>query len=413
MMIIAAGLTGCKAIPEHRAESTDFSSQRLDRIREAMDARIEADRFAGAVGMIVHKDQTVLLDSYGYLDRESNTPMPADAIFRIASMTKPITSVGIMMLVEQGKISLIDPVSKYLPELAEMQVAVSSGKDPSDGEYTLVPANKPITIYDLLRHTSGFGYGFLYDTAVDRMYNEHRLGNADSTSSEFITTISQIPLKHQPGTVWEYSFSIDVLARVIEVVSGKPIDEYFQTHIFAPLGMIDTGYFVPESKLDRLASVYYTDPQLGMSREDRINAQDVTTPPTFLAGGSGLFSTASDYARFCRMLLGGGQLDGHRLLAPSTVRLMTSDHIGRISEDTRWVRIGSGYGFGLGFAVRLADGGSPFIGSQGDYGWAGAWGTGFWVDPKHDLIGIFMIQNYWQHTYRNEFRTLVYQAMNE
>jgi len=228
-----------------------------------------------------------------------------------------------------------------------------------------------------------------------------------------VTAISKLPLKHQPGTVWEYSFASDVLARVIEVIAEQPIDDFFAEQIFEPLGMIDSAYFVPESKLDRLASAYYTDPQTGLMRENFTNAQDATKAPAFLGGGYGLYSTASDYARFCRMLLNNGELEGTRLLAPSTVRLMTSDQLGSISENTRWITLGTGYSFGLGFAVRLGEGNSPFVGSTGDYSWAGIWGTGFWIDPKEDLVGVFMIQNSGQLKYRNEFRTLVYQAMVE
>ena len=416
--LLAASLTaaGCHA-PVHSGLLNGFCPERLDRLRSGLQQQVDDGHFAGAVAMIVRDDETVLLESFGMRDRETAEAMPVDAIFRIYSMTKPVTSVAIMMLQEQGRLSLRDPVSKYLPELGELEVAVPPSAGGAESELSRVATAKRITIYDLLRHTSGLTYGSFGDSPVDRLYVERNLLDREGTLDGFITQLSTLPLKHQPDTVWEYSVSTDVLARVVEVVSGTPINVFFNERIFEPLGMVDTAYFVPESKLARLATIYRVDPDAGLVRADDINARDATQIPKLLAGGTGLFSTARDYARFCRMIARGGELDGERLLAPSTVNLMTTDHLGTIPHNDRTGMrhkiLPRGHGFGLGFAVRLEPGGSPDNGTQGNYFWKGSAGTGFWIDPQERLIGVFMIQNFRQSQYRDrdQFKSLVYQAL--
>jgi CubicO group peptidase (beta-lactamase class C family) len=332
--------------------------------------------------------------------------MTKDAIFRIYSMTKPFTSVAAMMLAEEGRFRLNDPVGKHLPALANLKVGVEK-PNPEGGAPTVeqVAATRQPTIQDLLRHTSGLTYGVFGRGAVKTLYNQAGVGGRNDSNADLVEKLGKLPLMFQPGTTWEYSHSTDVLGRLVEVASGMPLDRFFQERIFAPLGMKDSGFSVPAEKLDRLAQAG-NHPETG--QPERV--LDVTSPPKYVSGGGGGVSTTIDYLRFCRMMLSGGELDGVRLLGRKTVELMTSDHLGPINGPS--FLPGAGYGFGLGFAVRTEPGGPASPGSVGEYYWGGFAGTHFWIDPKEKLIAVFMIQAPSQQPYYPSLiRMLVNQAV--
>lgn len=400
-------------------ETVGLSSNRLAHIRSVMSKHVAEKRIPGASGLIARRGKIAYQETFGMADVEAGKPMRMDTIHRIYSMTKPITSVAVMMLYEEGKFQLNDPVGKYLPEFAKMQVAVEE-KDPQTGKPVMKtsPAKRPMTIRDLLRHTAGLTYGVFGDTLVDQQYRKARiLGQANL--AEFVTQLSAIPLQYEPGTRWHYSVSVDVLGRLVEVLSGKPFDQFLQERIFAPLEMNDTGFTVPASKKDRLAKLYT------LTKEGQLQPSPICATPQeciekfpnavpsvfqslgMLSGGGGLTSTAYDYLRFCQMMLNNGQLGGKRLLSRKTVQLISSDNLGTIPG------LGPGTGFGLGFAVSKAPGEAGMMGSPGEYNWGGAAGTRFWIDPQEELIGIFMIQIL-PHTgleYGSEFRVLTYQSI--
>ena len=373
--------------------------------------QIANGRFPGAVVLIARKGKIVYFEAFGQRDPVANTPMSKDAIFRLYSMTKPFTSVAAMMLAEEGKLTLADPVSKYLPPLANLQVAVA-GKD-ADGKttYTLLKAEHPITIQDLLRHTSGFVYGpFTPNERVKAAYSALGVDWRDVTPAEQIERLAQAPLAHQPGTVWEYGLSTDVLGRVVEKVSGMPLGAFLAERTFAPLKIRDTAFIVPTEKVARLAQPFPADKETGKP----ITLLDVTVPQKNDAGGAGSAGTAADYARFLQMMLNGGQLDGARVLSRATVAYMTSDHLDTIKPA---ILLAPGYGFGLGFAVRKGNGVASVPGSTGEYNWGGAAGTGFWVDPKEQLVVVIMTQTVpgiaAQRIDRALWRQAVYQALGD
>ena len=396
-------------LPTAKPEQVGLSSQRLERVGQSFKAQIEKGRFPGAVAVIVRKGKLAYFETFGQRDPATGAPMPKDAIFRLYSMTKPFASVGAMMLVEDGKLTLADPVSKYLPQLATLQVAVP--KQDADGKttYTLVPAERPITVQDLLRHTSGFVYS---NNTTNQRVKEAYLATGvdwrDVTPAEQIERLAKVPLAHQPGTVWEYSLSTDVLGRVVETVSGMPLSAFLGQRLFAPLKMTDTAFVVPKQKVSRLAQPFATDKATGKP----IELLDVTVAQKNDAGGAGSAATAGDYARFLQMMLNGGQLDGVRVLGRATVAYMTADHLDTIKPAIPVLQ--PGYGFGLGFAVRKGGGVNNTIGSAGEYNWGGAAGTGFWIDPKEQLIAIMMTQTVpgpAQRVDRALFRHAVYQAI--
>ena len=396
-------------LPTAKPEQVGLSSQRLERVGQSFKAQIEQGRFPGAVVVIVRKGKIAYFETFGQRDPATGAPMPKDAIFRLYSMTKPFASVGAMMLVEDGKLTLADPVSKYLPQLATLQVAVP--KQDADGKttYTLVPAERPITVQDLLRHTSGFVYS---NNTTNQRVKEAYLATGvdwrDVTPAEQIERLAKVPLAHQPGTVWEYSLSTDVLGRVVEAVSGMPLSVFLGERLFAPLKMTDTAFVVPKQKVSRLAQPFATDKATGKP----IELLDVTVAQKNDAGGAGSAATAGDYARFLQMMLNGGQLGGVRLLSRATVAYMTADHLDTIKPAIPVLQ--PGYGFGLGFAVRKGGGVNNTIGSAGEYNWGGAAGTGFWIDPKEQLIAIMMTQTVpgpAQRFDRALFRHAVYQAI--
>jgi CubicO group peptidase (beta-lactamase class C family) len=408
-LTLLVGVAGAEPLPTAKPEQVGMSSQRLERVGQSFKAQIAKGRFPGAVAVIVRKGKLAYFESFGQRDPATGVPMSKDAIFRLYSMTKPFASVATMMLVEDGKLTLADPVSKYIPQLGNLQVAVPVRDAEGKTTYTLVPAERPITIQDLLRHTSGIVYS---NNTPNQRVKEAYLANGvdwrDVTPAEQIERLAKVPLAHQPGTVWEYSLSTDVLGRVVEAVSGTSLGAFLSERLFAPLKMTDTAFLVPKAKVSRLAQPFATDKETGKP----ITLLDVTVAQKNDAGGAGSASTIGDYARFCQMLLNGGQLDGVRILGRATVAYMTSDHLDTIKPAIPTLQ--PGYGFGLGFAVRKGGGVNSTIGSAGEYNWGGAAGTGFWVDPKEQLVAIMMTQTVpgpAQRFDRALFRHAVYQAI--
>jgi len=406
-LALLAGPALAQPLPQARPEQVGLSSERLGQVGRVLREEIEKGKFPGAVALVARKGRIAYYESFGVRDPETRAPMTRDSIFRIYSMTKPITSVAIMMLQEQGRLVLTDPVSKFLPPLAHLQVAVEK-KDPSSGQTTveLVPAQREITIQDLLRHTSGFTYGArTTNAAAKEAYARAGVDARDLSNAELVDRLATVPLVHQPGAAWEYSRSVDVLGRVVEVISGKSLGAFFAERIFRPLAMKDSGFFVPKERLGRVAQSLPTDPTSG----EKISLIDVTTQPRYESGGGGAVSTTDDYVRFAQMLLDGGHLGAARLLSRTTVAFMASDHLGPISATMRR----PGYTFGLGFQVRKDLGLDGQSGSVGEYGWAGAGGTYFWIDPKEQLIAILMTQAPGPSRlyYRQLFKELVQQAL--
>jgi CubicO group peptidase (beta-lactamase class C family) len=415
-----------QGLPQGTPESAGLSPERLARIKTAMDAEVAQNRVAGGVGLIARKGKVVWFESFGMADKEAARPMQKDAIFRIFSMTKAVTGVAVMTLYEDGRFALSDPVSRYLPEFATMRVAVERA-DPATGRSVLshtVPAVRPITILDLLRHTSGFNYEGPHDEKGNLVYQTAGLnagGGNDFPLSEFTKRLAQAPLVHQPGAIWDYSYSMDVLGRLVEVVSGQPLDQFFADRIFKPLRMDDTGFYVPQQKLGRLAALYNPSPK-GVARADAVAQEAARRKPALLMGGAGLVSTAMDYARFTQMLLSGGVLEQTRLLSPTTVDLMRSDVLGSLPKALIRLPVGdgppvvaelppAGYGFGLTFAVSRGPDQTGAVGSKGEYNWAGAAGTTFWIDPDEQLVGVLMIQTMFDLTMGSKFKQLAYQAI--
>ena len=401
-----AAPAAAQQFPLAEPEEVGLSSERLQRIDEAFRSYAEEGRIAGAVGMVLRRGKLVYTGAWGMRDVAAGDPLEANDIFRIASMTKPITSVAVMMLYEEGRFFLSDPVGRYLPELANVQVAKLWEATSADDVPT-ERAGRPITIQDLLRHTSGLTYGNFSDTVVDSLYRRTNVGR-QPTLTDMVEQLGELPLAYQPGTRWHYSLATDVLSRLVEVVSGQSFDVFLRERIFAPLGMVDTGFHVPAPEHNRLTRVYgHQGPALTLTIGDTLGFK---RPPTRFSGGGGLVSTAHDYARFAQMLLNGGELDGARILGRKTIELMTVDHL----EDgmpTGFLQ--PGWGFGLGFTVKIAAGLDGMPGSVGNYYWYGIRGTSFWVDPEEDLIGVFMIQirPNLDVTFRRQFKRLVYQAL--
>ena len=390
-LAMEARANGKDPLPRVDPASVGLSAERLARIGTALKAEIEKGQLPGAVVAIARRGKLAYFESFGALDPETKAPMRPDAIFSIASMTKPIVSVGIMMLHEEGKLSIADPIGKHLPKLKDMKVA--EFKTDASGAFTFetkTPKRQP-TIQDLLRHTSGIPYGARGNTPVHKMWPPSSSGTATAyTGAEFIDKISTLPLLYEPGTVWDYSLSVDVQGLIIEAVTGQPLGVFLAERIFNPLGMVDTAFAVPDAKKDRYAGVYPINPTTG--KPQSVLHARTGKPLKLDCGGGCLASTASDYIRFSQMLLNGGELEGKRLLGKHTVAYMTSDHLGPEVQNNIYVLDASrvGYGFGLGFAVRRQDGISGVAGSQGDYNWGGAYGTYFWNDPKEQLTVVYM-----------------------
>lgn len=364
---VAAGAAAAAELVRGDPASLGFDPAALAAIDQRIDTDAKNGRFPGAALAIVRRDHLVHWRSYGRRTPDGGEPMPDDAIYRIYSMTKPITSIAVMQLVEAGKLKLKAPLSDYLPQFADMKVYENG---------TEVPARRPITIADLLRHTSGLTYDFTGDSHVHQLYREHDLPNTRRTCAEFVTEIAALPLLHHPGVAWAYSMSTDVLGCVVEVVSGMPLDRYLKAHLFEPLGMVDTDFHVSADQAGRVA-----EPNAGITLTDAVEV------PRLERGGAGLLSTMSDYLRFTRMLANGGSLDGVRVIGADTLAQMTRNHLTGGQG-----RPATAYGFGYGFEVRIADAGSDYPGNIGDYGWSGSAGTTFWIDPVAELIVVFMVQ---------------------
>lgn len=366
------------------AESLGFSATRLARIEAWDQARIDAGDLTGAVVAIARGGKLAYIRALGYQDRAKTIPMKSDSIFWIASMTKPITSVAAMILVEEGKLGLDTAVAQYLPALKDMQVGVVK-TDPATGNVDIKrePPERPMTVRDLLRHTSGLVYPPQFtDAPINRLYRRAHF-QPDNTLAEFVASLADLPLAHQPGKVWEYSWGVDVLARVVEVASGQQFAQFLESRIFDPLHMVDTGFYVPEAKIGRLVEAPLPrDPQFDVTRQRKL-----------LSGGGGLVSTAADYLRFCQMLLNGGELDGVRVLSPETVQEMTTNSLPPdIHLVGNLIGPNGGSSWGLGFSVRTDPASSNVPGSVGSYSWNGLWGTYFWIDPAERLIAVQMIQ---------------------
>ena len=377
--------------------------QRTARMRAIVQDEVARRRLPGAVLLIARHGKIGVFDALGVQDPATGVAMAQDAIFRLYSMTKPIVSVAVMMLMEQGKFLLCDPVAKYLPEFSGQQVAVERG-----GIVTLQPVARPATVHDLLRHTAGLTYEFSGDSAVQRMYRKQqvnvRLAGQDNAAA--MRVLAGIPLMFQPGSVGDYSRATDVLGRLVEVWSGQSLGEFLRCHILEPLGMHDTGFSVPSGQHARIAQPFAQDPDGGALAD----MFDVREAPLQESGGGGLVGTARDYARFLQMLLNKGHLGEVRLLGPRTVDYMTCDHLGAIPANDSLLEPGEG--FGLGFAVRTAAGVTPVPGSVGTYYWSGMGGTSFFVDPAEDMFAVMMMQGINQRSYyRQQFRNLVYSTL--
>jgi len=399
---LAAGL------PVTTPEQVGLSAERLGQIGKVLREDVERGRISGAVILVARKGKVAYLEPVGYRDKAAGAPMTADAIFRMASMTKPIVTVAALSLAEEGKLLLSDPVSKFIPALASRQVGIEQ-KDPATGQttLTLVPAEREMTIQDLMRHTSGITYGNRGTSQVHKMYPESsNWSSLNLTSAEFVERLAKAPLLHQPGTTWDYSLSTDVLGLVVEAVSGKPLGVFLDERIYKPLKMTDTAFVVPAEKRARIAQPLPVHPETGKPYV----VPDPTVPRKFDCGGGCAVSTAGDYVRFAQMLLNRGTLDGVRILGAKTVQHMTSDHLGSISRGPNYFT-GIGYTWGLGVAVREDNGLAPTPGSAGDYYWPGAYATYFWVDPKEELVAISLLQAPFGRHYNQLVRHLVLQAI--
>ena len=406
-------LAAAQSLPTASPERVGLSGERLQMLSEVLKADVAANKIPGAVLLVARQGKVAWFDAVGKLDATAGTPMPKDGVFRIYSMTKPITTVAAMMLVEDGRLKLDDPVATWLPEYASMTVGIE--KPGADGKPVLetVPARRPITVQDLMRHTSGLTYGFFGPGLVKQAYNAAGLGAGDPDNAEFSQRLAKLPLAYQPGTTWDYSHSTDILGRVVEVVSGQSLYSFMKVRLLDPLGMKDTSFYVSDApRQARIAEPLSTDRSFGVGAD--INDPRVTR--RLESGGGGLVSTASDYARFLQMLLNGGSLDGKRYLGPRTLALMTSDHsnAGAGIVPGPLYLPGAGYGFGLGFAVRRNEGEAPYPSGAGEYNWGGAGGTYMWVDPKNEMFVVLMLQSpkYRVH-YRSLTRNMVYAALHK
>ncbi len=440
ILVSAVPLAFGRELPTTQPSRVGMSSERLQRLTDHMNQAVAQGVMVGGLGMIARNGRIVYRETYGQSDREAAKPMAMDDIFRIYSMSKPMTSVAVMMLYEEGYFFLNDPVARYIPELANLVVATSTadgetvavsdgttsstvgvGDESKEGQ-TRKPSRQP-TIRDLLSHTAGFSYGFFGNTEVDKQYRAADLMQAGDTLEQFVTQLGKIPLQYDPGTRWHYSVSVDIQGRLVEVVSGMRFGEFLQKRLFEPLDMVDTSFTVPQEKLDRLAQIYSpegTEEGASAFLTPNTSSTLVVSPAsvndsfmagaTFESGGGGLVSTARDYMRFSQMMLNGGELDGVRILSPKTVELMTINHLG----DMEMGFGRRGVGFGLGFAVALDQGRIGELGSVGEYNWGGAAGTRFWIDPEEQLIGIFMVQSIPHRTrLGSDFKNLTYQAIVE
>jgi CubicO group peptidase (beta-lactamase class C family) len=434
VMLVMAPVSA-KEMSSTKPERQGFSSERLTKLTQLMNAKVEDGTMVGGMGMIARNGKIIYSQTYGQADREAGKVMTDDAIYRIYSMSKPITGVALMMLYEEGKFRLNDPIAMYIPEMANLPVALSTGGTGvvSDGTTSIAigsgdeslvgqtrKAKRQPTIRDLMTHTAGLTYGIFGNTEVDQAYRKAGL-LGDMDLKEFVTVLGKLPLQYDPGSQWHYSVSVDVQGYLVEVLSGMKFSEFLEQRIFAPLDMQDTAFKVNEGNKDRLAQLYkpegvtadnYFSPATGSGLEiaDAFISAGYIYGGKFESGGGGLVATARDYLRFSQMMLNGGELDGVRILSPKTVDLITTNHIGDLG-----LGYGSkGIGFGLDFAVVLNPGEVGEVSSAGEYNWGGAAGTRFWIDPQEQLIGLFMVQSIPHRTrLADDFKVMTYQALVE
>ncbi len=386
-----------------RPQDAGFHPARLGRLADALQRQIDSHRLPGAVAMIGRRGRVAWTHCAGVLDPSHRAPMRPDALFRIYSMTKPIVSMAIMMLVEEGRLALADPLEKFVPAFGSVKVSVPTGD-----EHRLEPLQRPITVQDLLRHTAGLTYDFVGNLEVHRLYARARLADRSLDNAAQIARLATLPLAHQPGARWEYSRATDVLGRLIEIVSGRSLGEFLTQCVLGPLGMIDTAFHVAPENRHRVAEPHKQDPDSAAV----VSLIDVLQKPAFESGGGGLISTMADYTRFLKLLAGGGRLGSERLISRDTLAFMTADHLGGIPSSSPL--LAPGHGFGLGFAVRTQAGVAPLPGSVGSYFWGGIAGTTFWVDPVRELFALMMVQAPGQRDeYRALFRTMVYAALDD
>ena len=408
---ISVGVFAADPLPRAKPETVGMSSERLARIGEALRADVEKGRLPGAVVAVARKGKLVYYQSFGYLDKDAGTKMQNDAIFSIASMTKPMVAVGALTLLERGQLEIDEPVGNYLPQLSKMQVAVLKANDGGAG-FDTVAAQRQVTIQDLMRHTSGIIYGGRGATPVHKLYPaSSSAAGTGMTGKEFIDKLGSLPLLHQPGSTWDYGFGLDVLGVVIEKISGQPLGQYLEAQVFKPLGMKDTAFAVPPEKAKRYAKPFANDPDTGKPQF----VLDLTKPLRFECGGGCAASTAGDYLRFAQMLLDGGKLEGKRILSRKTVEYMLANQLApnTVNLIANADPTSADMGFGLGVAVRTTPGIVRKVGSVGEFSWNGAYGTSWWADPKENLAVVFMAQTpgpiRWH--YRYVLNALVEQAI--
>jgi CubicO group peptidase (beta-lactamase class C family) len=396
-------------------EAVGLSSLRLQRINMLMQEYIEQQKLAGVITLVARRGQIAHWGCFGQIDAEANKPMQPDAILRLFSMTKPITSTALLMLYEEGHFQLDDPVSHFIPGIAKMKVC----DDPTAADLRLVEQEQVMTMRQLLTHTSGLPSESPDDSALGMLYKQAQLPNYERTLHEMVQILVELPLMFQPGTRWRYSLATDVVGYLVELISGMPFDAFLEQRIFGPLGMKDTGFFVPPEKLERLAAVHGSAERGGLVRIDTAWLTLSSPPIRFLSGGGGLVSTAADYLRFAQMLLNGGELGGTRLLSRKTIELMTRNHLSPSllpsyrfdsPQSAHYLR---GHGFGLGVRVMEDVAQSGVLGSKGEYGWSGAANTCVWIDPKEEMICLLLPQHMplWYYPIDRQFKVLVYQAI--
>jgi CubicO group peptidase (beta-lactamase class C family) len=389
-------------LPHAKPESIGLSHRGLQRMSDAFRREIDKGTIPGATIMVARRGQIGWFDTLGKQNPSLATPMAQNTIFRIFSMTKPVVSVGIMMLLEEGQLLLDDPIAKFIPEFAGQKVGVEN-----NGKLDLVPLQRPITIQDLLRHTSGITYEHTGNSLVQQLYQQSRVRSRKFSNAEHATLVASLPLICQPGAEWNYSRSTDILGRLIEIISGKSLGAFLNQRIFAPLQMTETAFHAAEVNAARLAEPFATDPWTG----ENVLLFNMLEKPVMESGGGGLVSTTMDYARFCQMLLSGGVLDGLRIIGRKTLELMASDHLGT-NVKIQGTLTQPGHSFGLGFGLRTQAGIAPFMGSVGQFFWSGIGGTLFWIDPREELFAVFMSQGPGQRVYtRTLVRNLVYAAL--
>jgi len=409
LCLLTAAAAHAQTLATAKPEDVGLSSERLARIAARLRGDAEKGTIPGSVLLVARHGKVAMFEASGLRDPQTKAPMTKDAIFRIYSMSKPITSVSAMLLFEEGKLTLDQPVSRYIPALGKLKVGVEKTDAAGAKTLELVDSRRDMSIQDLLRHTSGLTYGFFGDSLVKKEYQAANPTGDYPTNAEMVERLGKLPLAYQPGTTWDYSYSTDVLGRVIEVVGGTSLYQFQKERLLDPLGMKDTMFYVTDpARQARIAEPFKDDRSIGVGAE----FNDPRVAQKWESGGGGMVGTAMDYARFLQMLLNGGTLDGKRYLSPRTVAYMTVDHMGSVITPGPLYLPGPGFGFGLGFAVRKDAGVSPYAGSVGEYNWGGAGGTYFWVDPKENMFVVFMMQSPKQRVpYRAVLKDMIYAAI--